>query len=83
MDLIDEQTLRWTSYTYDIFPSRFSSRKIARAGIMKVSSYTLQIFNGQNKSGNVPKSKFSALVRHFRMLDHYEIEMFDHLKLTS
>jgi hypothetical protein len=80
---LDERTLRWAGHTYEIFMSEFFSDKAARAGIMKMSGYTLQGFNGQNNGKNVFKPQFSTLVRHFRMLDEYEIEMFDHLKPTS
>ncbi|CAF0893123.1 unnamed protein product [Rotaria sordida] len=82
-EFMDERILRWASYTYNIFLSEFFSIKAAQAGIMKMSAYTLQGFNGQNKDKNILKPQFSTLVRHFRMLDEYEIEMFDYLKPTS
>lgn len=83
MESIDERTLRWAGYTYEIFLSEFFSTKAARAGIMKMSGYTLQGFNGQNNGTHVVKPQFSTLVRHFRTLDEDEIEMFHHLKPAS
>ncbi|CAF1047886.1 unnamed protein product [Rotaria sp. Silwood1] len=82
---IDERILRWAGYTYDIFVSEFFSTKAARAGIMKVTSYRLQGFNGENKDNNkiFEKPKFAELVRHFRLLDQHELNMFDHLNPTS
>ncbi|CAF3283311.1 unnamed protein product [Rotaria sp. Silwood2] len=80
---IDERILRWASYTYDIFLSEFFSIKAAQAGIMKMSAYTLQGFDDKNNHKNIFGPQFSTLVRHFRMLDKYEIGKFDHLKPTS
>ncbi|CAF1214469.1 unnamed protein product [Adineta ricciae] len=83
LETIDERTLRWAGYTYDVFMSEFFSTKAARAGIMKVPAYTLYGYNGQNKGKNTLKPTFSTLVRHFRMLDECEMSIFDHLKPTS
>ncbi|CAF1053034.1 unnamed protein product [Rotaria sordida] len=83
---IDERILRWAGYTYNIFLSEFFSIKASCGGIMKVTSYRLYGFNGQNKDNNInntEKPKFSELVRHFRLLDQHELETFDHLKPTS
>jgi glycine/D-amino acid oxidase-like deaminating enzyme len=85
LEKIDERTLRWAGYTYNIFLSEFFSTKAARAGVSKMPSYVLQGFDGQNQTNgqkNV-KPEYSELVRHFRLLDKHEITMFDHLKPTS
>jgi glycine/D-amino acid oxidase-like deaminating enzyme len=85
LEKIDEKILRWAGYTYSIFLNEFFSTKAARAGIMKISSYILKGFDGQNKTNNQIniKPQYSELVQHFRSLDKHEISMFDHLKPTS
>lgn len=83
LESIDERTLRWAGYTYDIFMNEFFSTKAARAGIMQMPAYALRGFNGQDNGKPMLKPQFSTLVRHFRMLDEHEKEIFDHLKPTS
>jgi hypothetical protein len=86
LENIDERTLRWAGYSYDIFLSEFFSTKAARAGLNKIPSYVLYGFNSQSET-NVDQvfkiPEYSKLVRHFRILDKHEISMFDHLKSTS
>lgn len=85
LEKIDEPTLRWAGYTYNIFLSEFFSTKAARAGVIKLPSYVLKGFDGQNKNNDQGfiKPQYAELVRHFRILDKHEISIFDHLKPTS
>lgn len=77
---IDERTLRWAGYTYEILLSEFFSTKAARAGIMEMAAYTLKGSTDGNEEQKTTQPEYSRLVRHFRMLDEHEIQMFDHLK---
>ena len=77
---IDERTLRWAGYTYEILLSEFFSTKAARAGIMEMAAYTLKGSTDGNEEQRTTQPEYSRLVRHFRMLDEHEIQMFDHLK---
>lgn len=77
---IDERTLRWAGYTYEILLSEFFSTKAARAGIMKMAAYTLKGSEHEHEEQIIGQPEYSKLVRHFRMLDKHEIQMFDHLK---
>lgn len=81
LENIDERTLRWAGYTYDIFMEEFFSTKADRAGIIKLPSYTLRKYRDANKFSTKPA--FSSLVRHSRMLDEHEMKMFAHLQPNS
>jgi hypothetical protein len=85
LEKIDDRILRWAGYTYNIFLSEFFSTKAARAGVIKITSYCLKGYDGQNKINDqvVIKPQFSELVRHSRILDQHEMGIFDHLKPTS
>ena len=78
---IDGKVLRWAGYTHNIFLSEYFSNKAALAGIMKITSYRIRGFNGQNQTDEKPE--FAQLTRHSRVLNQHEISMFDHLKITS
>ena len=78
LEAIDERTLRWAGYTYDIFMSEFYSTKAARAGIIKAPSYTIR-----STTSDVADPGYSTLVRHFRRLDQHELGMFEHLDAKS
>ncbi|CAM4828155.1 unnamed protein product [Rotaria magnacalcarata] len=85
LDAVDKRILRWAGYTYDIFLSEFFSTKAALAGIIKLPSYSLQGYNGQNIKDDetTKKPEFLKLVRHSHSLDQHELAMFDHLKPKS
>lgn len=85
LENLDERTLRWAGYSYRIFLEEYFSNKAARAGVMKMTSYVLKGFAGQQNAKNhvFIKPKFSELVRHFRQLDQHEIGLFDHLQPLS
>ena len=78
LETIDERTLRWAGYTYDIFMSEFYSTKAARAGIIKLPSYTIRA-----TTSDMNDPAFSTLVRHFRRLDQHELKMFEHIEAKS
>jgi hypothetical protein len=42
---------------------------------MKMSTYSLQGFDGQNK---ITRPAYTESVRHYRLLDKHELSMFDH-----
>ena len=81
LENIDERTLRWAGYTYNIFMEEFFSSKADRAGIIKIPSYTLRKYRDTKKFSTKPA--FSSLVRHSRMLDEHELKMFGHLQPNS
>jgi D-amino-acid oxidase len=83
LGLNDERMLQWAQYAYDVFVSEFSSTKAARAGIMTMPCYALHGFNGDDQGRAMVEPNFSKLVRHYRLLDERELEMFDRTKPTA
>lgn len=85
LEKLDERTLRWAGYTYNIFLDEYFSSKAARAGVMKMTSYVLKGYEGQKdaKDHVYIEPEFSKLVRHFRRLDKHEIGLFNHLRPLS
>lgn len=85
LEKLDERTLHWAGYTYNVFVDEYFSSKAARAGVMKMTSYVLKGYEGQKdaKDHVFIEPEFAKLVRHFRRMDEREIGLFDHLRPLS
>lgn len=79
----DDRLLKWAKYTYDIFLSEFFSNKADRAGIIKLSAYTLIGYQGDRQGKIFQRPAYAESVRHFRLLDSNEMKMFEHLNPTD
>ena len=79
----DDRLLKWAMFTYEIFLSEFFSIKADRAGINKLSAYTLIGYQGDGRDKTFERPVYSESVRHFRMLEQNEMKMFQHLNPTE